>query len=88
MKSNGLTTILNGALAVCLVACVILCLQFIFLSREVRQLNAQINGINAWRNGLQAFATECVEYSKKNPAILPILETVGLNKAAAAKPTK
>lgn len=91
MRSNGLTTILNGALGVCLAAAVILCLQYIFLSRDLRQLNAQIAGINAWRNSLQAFAAECVEYSKKNPAILPVLETVGLtgNKAAgAAKPAK
>lgn len=85
MKSNGLTTILNGALAVCLVACVILCVQFVFLSRDVRQLNSQLAGINAWNNGVQAFVMECAEYSKKNPAILPILKTIGVEPTAAAK---
>lgn len=85
MKSNGLTTILNGALAVCLVASVILCVQFVFLSRDVRQLNTQLAGINAWNNGVQTFVMECAEYSKKNPAILPILETIGVKPNAAAK---
>jgi len=83
MKSNGLTTILNGALAVCLLASVILCVQFVFLSRDARQLNSQLAGINAWNNGVQAFVMECVEYSKKNPAILPILKTIGVEPTAA-----
>lgn len=85
MKSKGLTTILNGALAVCLVASVILCVQFVFLSRDARQLNTQLAGINAWNNGVQAFVMECAEYSKKNPAMLPILETIGVKPNAAAK---
>lgn len=85
MKSNGLTTILNGALAVCLLASVILCVQFVFLSRDVRQLNAQLAGINAWNNGVQTFVMECAEYSKKNPAILPILKTIGVEPNPAAK---
>ena len=85
MKRNGLTSILNGALVVCLIASVILCVQFVFLSRDVRQLNAQLAGINAWKNGVQAFVVECAEYSKKNPAILPILKTIGVEPNTAAK---
>lgn len=85
MKSNGLTTILNGALAVCLAASVILCVQFVFLSRDVRQLNIQLTGINAWNNGVQAFVMECAEYSRKNPAMLPLLKTIGVEPVAAAK---
>jgi hypothetical protein len=85
MKSNGLTPILNGALAVCLVACVFLSLQFFFLSREARQLNTQLAAINVWNNGVQTFVMECAEYSKKNPAILPILKTIGVEPNTAAK---
>jgi hypothetical protein len=82
MKSTGLTTLLNGALVVCVAGCMILCFQYNMLAREARRVNADLAGINARRNALQALAADCMEYSKKNPAILPILETVGI------KPTK
>jgi hypothetical protein len=85
MKSNGLTTILIGALAVCLLASAFLSLQFFFLSREARQLNGQLAHINTWNSGVQAFVMECAEYSKKNPAILPILKTIGVEPNPAAK---
>lgn len=88
MKSNGLTTLLNGALAVCLVASVFLCAQFFFLSRDFRQLSAQVAGINAWRNSVQAFASDCIAYSKQNPAIVPLLETIGVNKSGTNKSGK
>jgi hypothetical protein len=78
MKSSGLTTILNGALLVCLAGCMIFCFQYIMLAREVRRFNADMAGINARRTALQSLVAECVEYSKKNPAILPVLETVGI----------
>ena len=87
MKSNTLTTVLNGVLAFSLLLSVILCLQFIFLSREVRNISGQVAGINTYRSTLQALANECVAYSEKNHAIDPILESVGIKtKVAATKP--
>lgn len=89
MKSNGLTTLLNGALAVALLAAVILCVQFFFLSRDARNMNTSMAGINAWRAQVQTFVSDCVKYSEKNPAIVPLLETIGGPKpGAAAKPGK
>jgi len=73
---NGTTTILNVVLGICLVLAIIFFLQTYFLSAEVRALNGQISGINGWRQALQSLAADCAEYSKKNPAINPILEPV------------
>ena len=86
MKSNTLTAILNGWLALSLLLSVIFCLQFIFLTREVRSLSTQVAGINAYRTTLQALANDCVAYSEKNHAIDPLLESVGIPHKAA--PTK
>lgn len=85
MKSNLTTTALNGMLAFLLLASVILCVQYVSLTRDFRSLNGQVNGIIGWRNGVQALVADCGEYGKKNSAIIPILE----NKTAApSKPAK
>lgn len=87
MKSNTITTVLNGALAVSLLLSVIFCLQFIFLSREARSISGQVNGINAYRAGIQALVNDCLAYAEKNAAMNPILESVGM-KTKTSPPTK
>jgi hypothetical protein len=77
MKSNTLTTILNCVLALSLLQTVIFCLHFIFLSREVRNISSQVSGINTYRSTLQSLLNDSVAYGEKNPAINPILESVG-----------
>jgi len=86
MKNNTITTVLNGVLAVSLLLSVIFCLQFIFLSREARSISGQVNGINAFRASVQALVNDCVAYAEKNPAISPILESVGVK--TKTTPTK
>lgn len=78
MKSGTLTTILHGALAFSLVLSVVFCIQFIFLTREFRGLSAQVAVANAYRSTVQAMANDCMGYSNKNPAIDPLLKSVGL----------
>ena len=77
MKSGPLNMIVHGALALSLVLSVIFCLQFIFLSREFRALNVQAGLANAHRSTIQALVIDCIEYSKKNPAIDPLLKSIG-----------
>jgi hypothetical protein len=84
MKSNTLTAILNGGLALSLLLSVILCLQYIFLTREVRSVSTQVAGINAYRTTLQALANDCVAYGEKNHAIDPLLESVGIKPKVAS----
>ena len=82
MKNNSTTTILNVLLGLCLVASVILCLQFIFVTREARKLNFQMLSINAYNNSIRSLAADCAKYGEANPAIYPILQTVGIGKPA------
>jgi hypothetical protein len=79
---NGTTTILNVVLGLFLALAVIFCLQTYFLSAEFRNLNGQISGVNTWRQAVQQLVVDCSEYSKKNPAIVPILETIGYKQPA------
>jgi hypothetical protein len=91
MKNNPLTTILLGVLTVSALASVVLCWLYISNTRELRSLQSQANMINNNRTVMTALANDTMEYSKKNPAIDPILESVGLKPSkstapAAAKP--
>ena len=70
--------ILQGALALSLFLSAIFCIQYILMTREARMLNVQINIANAYRTTIQAMLNDCVEYSKKNPAIDPLLKSVGV----------
>jgi hypothetical protein len=88
MKNNLLMTLLNGVLAFFLLAAVIMTIQYVSVSRNIRQLNSQMAGINAWRNGALALAADCMEYSKKNQEIVPILKAAGLTGDKTAAPTK
>jgi hypothetical protein len=88
MKSNLANMVLTAFLAVSLLLSVVFCLQFMFRVREYRSISGQINIVNAERGRLQQLAAECLQYSEKNPAINPILETVGLKPKTAPAGTK
>jgi len=88
MKSNLANMVLTVLLAISLLLSVVFCLQFMFRVREYRSISGQINGINTYRGGIQALANECLQYSEKNPAINPLLETVGLKPKSAVAGSK
>lgn len=52
-------------------------LLFVRGMRDVRQLQGQAANINNLRNRAQGVLNEALEYSKRNPAIDPILQSVG-----------
>ena len=86
MKSNGFTTILNLVLALCLLLAAVFSFQSLSLSKDLRAYNTQVNTINGLRGSLQALAADCLEYSKRNAAIDPILESVNLKPSKTAAP--
>jgi type II secretory pathway component GspD/PulD (secretin) len=90
MKNSPLTTILLAVLFVSALASVVLCLLFIYNTRQLRSLREQANAINFNNVRINALASETMEYSKTHPAIDPILEAVGLKpgKSAAAGTNK
>ena len=70
--------ILQGALALSLVLSAYFCYLQLKMTRDARSLSMQLNMVNAERAGFQALFNDCLEYSKKNPAIDPLLKSVGL----------
>lgn len=85
MKSN---TILTWILAVCVLSSVMFCMKHIFQTRDLRSLSMQVQGINNYRAGIQSLLSDSIEYSKKNPAIDPLLQQIGLKPgpSASSKP--
>lgn len=88
MKSNGTTTILNWALAVAVAATAIFGMQYFFKTREVRTLQTQIVNYQNTQVILNNLIAECNEYSKRNPAIDPILEANNVKIKAASAAAK
>ena len=73
MKSNALASLLTGAVMVCALTVAWLSIRYFFTLRELQKLQGQYVFMNNTRNAAQALASEAVEYSKRNPAIDPIL---------------
>lgn len=86
MKSNGFTTMLNIVLAVCLFLAALFSFQVLNLSKDFRAYSSRLNTTNGLRARLQSLAAECVEYSKRNAAIDPILESVNLKPSKTPAP--
>jgi hypothetical protein len=87
MNKSPLPTILLAVLAVSALASVVLCWQYIGNTRQLRQLNTTAAQINNNRALVQALAADAVEYSKRNPAIDPLLESIGAKPAKAGAAT-
>ena len=86
MKSNGFTTLLNIVLAFCLLLAAVFSFQTLNLSKDLRAYNSRVSTSNGLRSSLQTLAADCVEYSKRNPAIDPILESVNLKASKTSTP--
>ncbi len=87
MNKSPLTKILLGILAILSIWSLILCYRVISKSRDFRNLNAQATAMSVRLNAFNSLAVECLDYSKKNPAIDPILESVGIKSKGGAAAT-
>jgi len=54
--------------------------------RQSRDLAGQISVDQAYQNRVTALVSDALEYSKKNPGIDPILQSIGAKPGAAAAP--
>jgi hypothetical protein len=90
MKNNPLTTVLLGVLTVSALASVVLCYLFVTNTRQKNSLQSQANFIVYNRNFVGALVNDTLEYSKKNPDIDPLLESLRLKpgKSASAATNK
>ena len=87
MKNSPLTTLLLVALAVSALASVILCWGYISNARELKALQTQWGAINQRYSGMNSLINELLDYSKKDPSIDPILDTVVQRPKSAATST-
>jgi hypothetical protein len=81
MKNSPLTTVLQLLLLGSALCSVFYCWSLISKTRQLRNQQTYINWINYRQPALQALINDSLEYSKKNPAINPILDS--LKQAAA-----
>ncbi|MBM3834442.1 MAG: hypothetical protein FJ403_14465 [Verrucomicrobia bacterium] len=86
MKNNSLATFLVALLALSVAATAVLSYTYVQSMRRLQFLQAHGNQINQSRQMLQRLVTDAVEYSKHNPAIEPILESVGIHVKPDAAP--
>lgn len=55
-------------------------------TKKLQTLQAQANVITQYRTVIQSLANEAIEYSKRNPAIDPILQDIGLKVRMSQEP--
>lgn len=88
MKSNLL--LLGPACLLALLALGVtgLSFQYVQLTRELNRSQAALAQIEIRQNRIKALVNECVEYSQRNPAILPLLQSIGIKPANAGASQK
>jgi len=77
MKNSPLTTVLLVALGISAVCSLVMCWLYIGAAREFRQLQSQAGAIQARNNAVTSLVRDALEYSKQNPQIDPLLESIG-----------
>src|SRR5206468_7970891 len=73
MKSNGLVSVLTGAVMISALTTAWVSLRYFFSMRDLQKLQVQYVNMNNVRSAAQSLANEALEYSKSNSAIDPIL---------------
>jgi hypothetical protein len=84
MKNTLLTTILTGVLAAGLLFSMYFSVKFFFQTKDLRLCQMEISRYQNVHQRLNALLNDVAEYSKRDPGVLPILETVGVRPAKAA----
>jgi len=86
MKRESIATLLVATVFLLVLATTFFCFRTVQLGRTQRRYQQEASAINQNRLVLQRLVAECLDYSRKNQAILPVLDSVGV-RARAAAPT-
>lgn len=84
MKNSPFNAIFVAAVVVSSLWSIWLCYSLISRTRDLRTLQAQANLVNYQQAVLSSLANDALEYSKKNPAIDPLLESLGIKQRSNA----
>ena len=86
MKNESFAAFLVGTFSVCAVAGLVLSANYFFSTRTLRRLQPQAIACQARLNIAQALLNDTLEYSKRNPAIDPLLRSLNLKTNSAPAP--
>ena len=78
MNRDPITLLLAGALLVGVTLTAGLCYWYLHLAAQNQIAQRQVAQINSNRASMQALAAECLEYSRRNTNIIPVLQSLGL----------
>ena len=78
MERNLITNILTGLVSLSVLASLILVVLYVNRTRDLRIAQGKIEAINRFRAIAPSLAGDAVEYSRRNPAIDPLLQSFGL----------
>ena len=78
MRNNALTNLLVGLVGFSVVATSALAFYYVRSVQTLNRLQVQTAIINRDRSLASSLAGEVLDYSKRNPAIDPILQSVGM----------
>ena len=78
MNRDPVPAILAVVLLVSVTATAGLCYWYLRSTRELQQIQAQVAQVNSRRALMQSLASEAMEYAKRNPAMVPVLQSLGL----------
>ena len=84
MRNNSFTALLVGLLFASAVAAAVQVLRLSFATRDLRRIQARVVEINRHLIVEQALVNDTLEYSKHNPAIDPLLQSMNFKTNSAA----
>ena len=84
MRNNSFAALLVGLLFVSAVAAAVQVLRLSFATRDLRRIQPKLIENSGHLNLTQALINDTLEYSKHNPAIDPLLQSMNLKTNSAA----
>jgi hypothetical protein len=87
MRSNPFTNLLVGLVALTVLATAGLTIYYVRLVQKLNGLQLQAAVINRNRTLATALVNDAVEYSKSNPALDPILQSIGIKSKPGGVPS-
>jgi hypothetical protein len=86
MNKSSATTVLLVVLLISALASVLFCGLYIRSAMRMRDVQRGMASAQAYRNLFMSLVNDTMEYSKKNPAVDPILEAAGIKPKTAPAP--
>ena len=84
MKDRIWPAVMLAVMSLCVLCASAFLVRYCFALKELRGLQQRVNASSRNVRFAQELARECLEYSRRNPAIDPILQSFDLKRAPAA----